>query len=66
MDNKSATGREREENSSKVNEQCGNVYEKKGPLWKTGWKSGNVTENKGTYAFRAGILLKRKDVGCGW
>jgi hypothetical protein len=25
--------------------------------------SGNVVENKGTYEFKAGMLLKRKDVG---
>jgi hypothetical protein len=24
----------------KLNEQCGNVYEKKGPLWKTGGEAG--------------------------
>jgi len=30
MDNKSAPGREREKEFSKVNEQCGNVYENKG------------------------------------
>ncbi|MGA9056791.1 MAG: hypothetical protein WB763_09810 [Terriglobia bacterium] len=58
MDNKSATGRERKKNSSKVNEQRGNVYENKGPLWKTDWQSGNVIENKGTYALKAGMLLK--------
>jgi hypothetical protein len=40
MDNKSAIGRGRKKNSSKLNEQYGNVYENKGPLWKTGGKAG--------------------------
>jgi hypothetical protein len=40
MDNKSAIGRERKKNSSKLNEQHGNIYENKGPLWKTEWKAG--------------------------
>jgi hypothetical protein len=62
MDNKSVIGWERRKNSSKLNEQRGNVYENKGPLWKTGWQSGNVIENKGTYAFKAGMLLKIKVV----
>jgi hypothetical protein len=29
----------------KLNEQSGNVIENKGPLWKSGGKSGNVIEN---------------------
>jgi len=29
-------------------EQCGNVYENKGPPWKTRGRSGNVYENTGT------------------
>jgi hypothetical protein len=29
-----------------LNEQCGNVYENKGSLWKSGTQSGNVHENK--------------------
>ena len=33
----------------KMNEQRGNVYENKGPLWKTWRRSWNVVENKGTY-----------------
>jgi hypothetical protein len=32
----------------KSNERSGNVYENKGPLWKTRQRSGNVYENKGT------------------
>jgi hypothetical protein len=36
------------ENSLKLKERTGNVYENKGPLWKTRGRSGNVIENKGT------------------
>jgi hypothetical protein len=46
----------------KLNEQSGNVYENKGPLWKTRRSSWNVYENKGTYPHKAGMLLKRKAV----
>jgi hypothetical protein len=42
----------------KLNGLCGNVYENKGPLWKTQGLSWNVIENKGCYAQKAGILLK--------
>ena len=48
---------------SKMNERRGNVYENKGPLWKTRAGSGNVAENKGSYASKAGMSLKRKEVG---
>jgi hypothetical protein len=34
--------------SLKLNELSGNVYENKGPLWKTRRQSWNVHENKGT------------------
>jgi hypothetical protein len=51
MDNKSATGRERKKNFSKVNEQRGNVYENKGPVFHSRKQSGNVIENKASYAF---------------
>jgi hypothetical protein len=44
----------------KLNEQSGNVYENKGPLWKTRKQSGNVIENKHSYAQDPGMLLKRK------
>jgi hypothetical protein len=33
--------------SLKLNERTGNVYESKGPLWKTLPPSGNMNENKG-------------------
>jgi hypothetical protein len=39
---------ESKKNSSKLNEQCGNLYENKGSLWKTLGQSWNVYENKGT------------------
>jgi hypothetical protein len=55
-DNKSGVAGEARKNSLKLTEQRGNLYENKGPLWKTGWQSGNVVENKGTYDFRAGML----------
>jgi hypothetical protein len=41
-----------------LTEQCGDVYENKGPLWKIGERSGNVYENKGSYLPKAGMLLK--------
>jgi hypothetical protein len=44
--------------SSKLTEQSGDVYENKGPLWKTWGQSGNVTENKGSYSSKVGMLLK--------
>jgi hypothetical protein len=36
------------ENSLKLEERSGNVYDNKGPLWKTRGRSWNVVENKGT------------------
>jgi hypothetical protein len=45
-------------NSSKLNERSGNVYENKGPLWKTARRSWNVVENKGTYGYNPGMLLR--------
>jgi hypothetical protein len=62
-DNKSEPGRQRKKEFLKMKHRRGNVHENKGPLWKTGWKSGNIIENKGTYEFKPGMLLKRKDVG---
>ena len=41
-----------------MNDRCGNVYENKGPLWKTCGQSWNVAENKDSYPFEAGMLLK--------
>jgi hypothetical protein len=53
-------GGERKKNSLKLNEQRGNVYENKGPLWKTDWQSGNVTENKASYALKSGNVVEKK------
>ena len=48
--------------SSKMNEQSGNITENKGPLWKTRRKSGNVIEKKDSYAQDPGMLLITKEV----
>jgi hypothetical protein len=63
-DTKSESGRERKKELLKMRARCGDVYENKGPVLKTGWESWNVIENKGTYNFKTGMLLKGKDVGC--
>ena len=42
--------------STKKTERTGNVYENKGPLWKTWERPGNVYENKGSYPFDPGML----------
>jgi hypothetical protein len=47
---------------SKLEERGGNVYENKGPAFSSLRRSGDVTENKGSYALRAGMLLKRRVV----
>jgi hypothetical protein len=39
---------EAKKNSLKLNGRRGNVYENKGPPWKTRGRSWNVYENKGT------------------
>ena len=46
----------------KLNEQHGNVYENKGSRLDNQGPSGNVIENKCSYAQNAGMLLKRKGV----
>src|SRR5208282_1752385 len=38
-DNKSAVAGEAKENSSKLTKRCGNLYENKGPPWKTWGRS---------------------------
>ena len=53
----------KQKDSSKMQEQSGNVYENKGPGFHGPTKSGNVIENKDTYEFKAGMLLKSKVVG---
>jgi hypothetical protein len=47
----------------KLKEQCANVIENKGPGLEDRRGSGNVIENTASYALKAGMLLKRKDVG---
>jgi hypothetical protein len=47
-DKKSAAREGAKKNSSKLTERSGNVYENKGPLWKTWGRSGNVYEKTGT------------------
>jgi hypothetical protein len=46
-----------------MQERGGNVYENKGPGFHSPAQSGNVIENKDTYEFKAGMLLRRKVVG---
>ena len=53
---------EARKNFSKLTERPGNVYENKGPLWKTWEGSWNVTENKGAYWFNPGMLQKAKEL----
>jgi hypothetical protein len=57
----SSQGKE-EKNSLKLSDQCGNVFENKGRLWKTWGRTGNVIENKGTYTSQARMLLKIEDL----
>ena len=47
-----------EKNYLKMNERRGNVYENKGPAFSSLSQSGNVVENKDSYALKPGILLK--------
>ena len=47
-------------NSLKMNELSWNVYENKGPAFDTRGRSGNVVENKGGYASKAGMSLKTR------
>jgi hypothetical protein len=49
---------EERENSPKIKEQSGNVYENKGPAFRSPFRSWNVIENKSSYALKPGILLK--------
>ena len=56
------TGKERTSNFKKRKDRRGNVYENKGPAFSGPEQSGNVTENKGSYALEAGMLLKSIEV----
>ena len=49
---------EERKNSLKLKELRGNVYENKGPAFSSPFRSGNVIENKDSYALKPGILLK--------
>jgi hypothetical protein len=55
-------GMEAAENS-KVKEQCANVTENKGPAFSSPGRSGNVTENTGSYALKTVMSWKTKGVG---
>jgi hypothetical protein len=46
----------------KMRDRCGNVIENKGPAFSSAAQSGNVTENKCSYAQNAGMLLKTNGV----
>ena len=46
----------------KTTERRGNVYENKGPPWRTRGRSGNVYENKCTYPLTPGMSLKKQVV----
>jgi hypothetical protein len=45
-----------------LHEQCGNLYENKGPAWKERAESGNVYENKGSYELKAGMSMKTRQL----
>jgi hypothetical protein len=47
---------------AKMNDRCGNVYENKRPRLGNQGTSGNVRENKGSYAQNAGMLLTTKEI----
>jgi hypothetical protein len=48
----------------KLKEQCGNVYENNGLGFSSSTRGGNVAEKKGSYAVKAVISVKEKDLGC--
>jgi len=45
-----------------MNDQRGNLYENKGPVFHRRMRSGNVIENKDSYEFKSGMLLKKQHV----
>ena len=45
-----------------MTERRRNVYENKGPVFHSPMESGNVIENKDSYAFKVGMLLKTQHV----
>jgi hypothetical protein len=50
----------KERDASKLGELCGNVYENKGPVFHGREESGNVIENKGSYALKSGNVVEKK------
>ena len=48
----------------KMNARCGNVIENKGSRFEHREQTRNTTQNKGGYTLIAGMLLKRKELGC--
>jgi hypothetical protein len=55
----------KERDFSKLDELCGNFYENKRSVFHGRDKSRNVIENKDSYALKAGMLLKSKELGGG-
>ena len=49
---------EERKSSLKMKDRRGNVYENKGPTFRSPLRSGNVVENKDSYALKPGMLLK--------
>jgi hypothetical protein len=49
---------EEKKNSLKMSDQYRNVYENKEPTFRELGQSGNLIENKGSYALEAGMSLK--------
>jgi hypothetical protein len=49
---------------SKLNEQHGNIYENKGPVFSGPAQSGNLNENAYSYAQGSGMLLKTSEIVC--
>jgi hypothetical protein len=62
VDNKSARGSEGEKHSQKMEEQNRNLYENKGPVFRSRIESGNVTENKDSYRLKSGNVVEKKHV----
>jgi hypothetical protein len=56
---------EERKNSLKMKDRRANVYENKGPAFQGLQKSGNVVENKGSYALKPGMLLKTSMLAVG-
>ena len=54
-DKKSILARQAKKDFLKLTERHGNVYESKGPLWKTWGRTGNVYQNKDSWLFKPGM-----------